>query len=334
MCIKNAPLCLVPAARFCLFARYSVMSRLCGGEKYMSPPKIIDGFTFFNELDLLEIRLAELSGVVDQFILVEATKTFSGLAKPLHYSANKQRFARWADKINHIVVDFPDFPDEPASAWRREYLQRDAIAQGFAGFGKADIALISDVDEIPKAEILERSLQAFDMARTLVCLEAHAYNYTLDLFVPTVRWNVGPRAAAIGNIKTPNVMRRHRIPWSKKLAKLGLENATQRFVSLGAFKRSMSIEVVANAAWHFSYLGSHDAYELKIKSFSHQELNKPGITGAEFYDQKRRSRLSVNPSREEKLELADPSSLPTYVVNNLEKFAHLLSAETLAALRT
>ncbi len=41
-------------------------------------PKVYDCFTFFNELELLEIRLNELSSVVDKLVLVEATKTFQG----------------------------------------------------------------------------------------------------------------------------------------------------------------------------------------------------------------------------------------------------------------
>ncbi|MBO9668238.1 MAG: N-acetylglucosaminyltransferase, partial [Bdellovibrio sp.] len=37
--------------------------------------KVYDCFSFFNELDLLEIRLNELDSVVDHFVLMEATKT-------------------------------------------------------------------------------------------------------------------------------------------------------------------------------------------------------------------------------------------------------------------
>ena len=39
---------------------------------------IYDCFSFFNELDLLEIRLNVLKDVVDKFMLVEATKTHMG----------------------------------------------------------------------------------------------------------------------------------------------------------------------------------------------------------------------------------------------------------------
>ncbi len=63
-----------------------------------------DVFRFFNELDLLELRLNILDAHVDYFVLVEATKTFSGLDKPLYYQENKERFAKWNHKIIHHII--------------------------------------------------------------------------------------------------------------------------------------------------------------------------------------------------------------------------------------
>ena len=62
-------------------------------------PKIVDAFTFYNELDMLEIRLAELYNVVDFFVLVEATETFQGSPKPLYFDQNRARFKKYAKKI-------------------------------------------------------------------------------------------------------------------------------------------------------------------------------------------------------------------------------------------
>ena len=73
---------------------------------------VFDCFPFFNELELLEIRLRELSDVVDKFVLVEATKTHSGLDKPLYYLQHRSRFLDYFDKIIHIVVK--DMPMTPA----------------------------------------------------------------------------------------------------------------------------------------------------------------------------------------------------------------------------
>ena len=88
---------------------------------------LYDTFPFFNELDLLEIRLHELASVVDRVVLVEATRTHSNLPKPLYYAENRARFAPFADKIIHIVVE--DTPDT-ADAWAIERFQRDCILRG------------------------------------------------------------------------------------------------------------------------------------------------------------------------------------------------------------
>ena len=88
------------------------------------------GFTFFNELDILEILLQELWPVVDRFILVESTRTFSGNPKNLHYALNRYRFQPWWSKIHHIIVyDMPLDGD----SWARERHQRNAIGWGLIG---------------------------------------------------------------------------------------------------------------------------------------------------------------------------------------------------------
>ena len=51
---------------------------------------IYDCFPFFNELDLLEIRLNILDPIVDKFVLVESTQTFNRQPKPLYYQENKR----------------------------------------------------------------------------------------------------------------------------------------------------------------------------------------------------------------------------------------------------
>ena len=46
-------------------------------------PRVFDCFQFYNEFDVLEIRLAELDPLVDHFVIVEATHTHTGKPKPL-----------------------------------------------------------------------------------------------------------------------------------------------------------------------------------------------------------------------------------------------------------
>ena len=83
---------------------------------------IFDCFTFFNELELLEIRLNILNDYVDKFVIVEGSKTFSGKDKSYNFDINK--FSKFKDKI--IYVQFSDYP-KFESAWDYETLQRNYI---------------------------------------------------------------------------------------------------------------------------------------------------------------------------------------------------------------
>ena len=67
--------------------------------------KIFDTFLFFNELDILEIRLNILYPHIDYFVINESVETFSGDSKPLYYFENRKRFKKFEDKIIHNIID-------------------------------------------------------------------------------------------------------------------------------------------------------------------------------------------------------------------------------------
>jgi len=66
---------------------------------------IYECIIFFNELDLLEIRLNELKDVVDKFVIVEASFTFSSKPKPFYFEENKDRYSKFLDKIIYVKVE-------------------------------------------------------------------------------------------------------------------------------------------------------------------------------------------------------------------------------------
>ncbi len=106
-----------------------------------------DAFMFFNELDLLEIRLNILDPYVDFFVLGESTQTFSGLTKPLHYFLNDERFAKWNHKIIHYV------PDEiyNVDAFQRAHHQKESLLNAFK-VQDDDLIYFGDLDEIWKPQ--------------------------------------------------------------------------------------------------------------------------------------------------------------------------------------
>jgi len=112
--------------------------------------KIIDAFPFFNELSLLDLRLNILNDYVDEFILVEATRSHQNKPKPLFYQENKHLFEKFNDKIQHVVVD--TFPEH--SYWSHETYQRDYIGKCLVKASDDDIIFISDLDEIWKPEAI------------------------------------------------------------------------------------------------------------------------------------------------------------------------------------
>ena len=60
--------------------------------------RVFDSFIFFNELELLELRLNILNDVVDYFVLTESPWTVSGNPKPLYYQENKEKLKEYAKK--------------------------------------------------------------------------------------------------------------------------------------------------------------------------------------------------------------------------------------------
>lgn len=93
---------------------------------------IFDSFIFFNELDLLEIRLNILKDVVDYFVLTESPYTVSGNEKPLYYLENKDRFGSLNDKIIHNITE--EIPNDYHS---EEYLVKKPYYTNFNDYSSA-----------------------------------------------------------------------------------------------------------------------------------------------------------------------------------------------------
>lgn len=264
--------------------------------------KIYDCFTFYNELDLLEIRLNELYDHVDYFVLVEGNKTFQNKEKPLIYLENKERFAKWADKIIHVpVLDMPDGNDP----WVRETYQRNAIMLGVSSAVPDDIIMVSDCDEIPRLEAVQKIRASME---TVFALRMPLFNFKFNYMRTTPGqyevWGMAARKAVFDKI-TPNELRAARFS----------------FAHYGYQCTGGGCEVVEHAGWHFGYLGDKDYLVDKAQSFSHNEVN----TSA-FIDQidieasiaKKTSWLQTSNEQYEIVELNDyfPASLLDPRFNN------------------
>lgn len=221
---------------------------------------IYDCFTFYDELDLLEIRLETLSSYVDYFVLVEATQTFSGQPKPLYFSLNRKRFSKFLDRIIPVTVDDLNqapiitnqapfnkielFQQNPA-IWSKEFYQRNCLTRALVKSKDDDLILIGDVDEIPNPP----TIKTVKFSPKPTIFEQDFYYYYLNCQSPENKIN-GTRGVYKKFLTTPQEIR---------------------------IQTAKTSHVIKNGGWHFSYLGGFPQIINKIKSYSHQELNTPDI---------------------------------------------------------
>lgn len=279
--------------------------------------RVYDCFPFFNELDLLEIRLHEHAAEVDRFVIAESTETFFGEAKPLHFERHRERFAAFADRIDYVVVEKAPPPFD--SRWGRERFQREALRRGLADAAGDDLVLLSDVDEILRAASIRQARQSPPRRSELMCFELRMYNYYLNYEAPE-RWlRSGPRAVLARDLPSLWGLRRSKGPDAKPLRNLG--RAIYNWRELG---RPVWPRVIADAGWHFTYLGSTADIQEKIRARAGSQSAKPildptvlearrnaGLVSNAWYD----SRLTYRPL---------DAGFPEHVVRNRERFAGLL----------
>jgi beta-1,4-mannosyl-glycoprotein beta-1,4-N-acetylglucosaminyltransferase len=107
---------------------------------------IFDCFTYFNEPEILEVRVNELKDLPVTHILVESDHTFVGNKRDIHKHL-------YDNLIHEVVLDMPN----NGNPWDNESHQRNCIKRALLKQSPkdTDIIIISDVDEIPSAKTLK-----------------------------------------------------------------------------------------------------------------------------------------------------------------------------------
>jgi hypothetical protein len=219
--------------------------------------KIYDCFPFYNELDLLDLRLSELYNHVDHFVIVEATTTFQSQPKRLYLKENWNRYRQYHDKIIHVIVD--DAPGDP-DAWVNDIFQRNSIMRGLVNADPDDICIIGDADEILRPEAIDHMREN---PKDIMAFRTPYFNFKLNYMLINNQesycvWIVACRRKMLTH---PDAFRGTRfqlntLPW-------GYEDDDLRMYE--------------HAGWHFTYLGDTEFVKNKIRSFAHTELNNDQV---------------------------------------------------------
>ena len=268
---------------------------------------VIDAFLFTDELDLLDIRLNELDQVVDRFVIVESLETHgSTKRRNACLEQHWDRFELFRKKIKYVVLDHlePVYTDK-TSGWQRENFHRDALMAPALEVAESpnDLIIVSDCDEIPRASIIRKILEA----------QPHDYAFLLimDQFFYSVNW-------CGGTWDRPSVA------------------PIYQFQNVGGFQAARGkLDMVTElpftsakcAGWHFSSFCSISRLREKLATFAHSSDPNCRLL-AEMTDDQIAAKISAgtnifNGKPLEKRLNIDPR-LPKHLLRYPERFAHFL----------
>ena len=284
--------------------------------------KVYDCFCFFNELDILELRLNILDPYVDYFVLSEANVTHVGTSKPYYFEENKDRFSKFMDKIIHLKIeDTPhDFTslstiENPESYddgelnkiyrfietqterfnvrtqpdYGRDFFQKECVRRGLENCNDDDIIIFSDVDEIPNPHRL-KDLSDLDQSAHYT-FNQNFYCYYLNV-LKEKNW-LGSRAARFSQL---------------------------RDYSYNELRASPNT-IIEDGGWHFSFMGGPDEVYKKLTSYSAAHLANSVVLGSVIQN----INNNIDPFFRGRLEtLPLDNSFPEYLLQNRDKYRHLI----------
>ena len=222
--------------------------------------QIFDCVIFSTELDLLEVRLHELYGVVDRFIVVESVRTHTHRRKPLvlaqALARNDPRFAPYRDKIVHLAVtdaliaacEKEDRCDIQ-NPYSIEALQRRTMFDGLQnnGLKAGDVLLVSDLDEIPRRDVA-RLMRGCKGQPTHVQLELKEYTYSFEFKTGDVKTNSAARTYQVSNT----------------------DDATGKYIDWIGHHTTQGTAILSDAGWHCTWcFRTLEQFTFKMKGYVH-----------------------------------------------------------------
>ena len=218
---------------------------------------LIDAFTYFNEKELVELRLKYLNSIVDYFVVVESNITFSGKKKKWNFpDILNNNLKEFSNKIQYhqLNIELDKIKNEESwiidnikgdDFWRIENYQRNYIKTVCKKFSDDDTLIISDLDEIPSRKKLNFILNSDFKKIAPVALEQHLFHLDCN-YLRLESW----RGSIVTTMKICN------------------EFSPQKFRRL-----RNRISHFTDGGWSFSSFGGYERVKEKIESYAHSEHN-------------------------------------------------------------
>ena len=295
--------------------------------------KIFDCFMFFDEEQILDLRLNVLNEIVDFFVIVESIYNHKGEKRELCF--NKNKFGKFKDKIIYLVhneipkqvedINEKDSENEKnrkyiMNAVYRENSQRNFISQGIKEANEDDLILISDVDEIPKFD----SINIREIKNKIIMFRQNMFHYKYNLVLPNFKWT-GTKAVRKKNLISPQWLRNTK----------DRNYPTYRIDTFFSKKKYSNIKIIEDGGWHFSNIKTPRMLNHKFKSYLHHiEFDKAKIDENDIKNLINKKQAVYNLSIDQRgskvgngeiLENFDMKNLPIYIQKNLDKYKDWLN---------
>ena len=290
--------------------------------------KIFDCFMYFDEEQVLDLRLNVLNDFVDYFVIVESTQNHKGIKRELLFDQSK--FQKFKNKIIYLVYDeipknvenISDNEDENEkdrkyimNAVYRENSQRNFITKGLQKADENDLILVSDVDEIPKLS----SLNLSKIDNKILIFKQDMFYYKFNLAIPNFKWS-GTKGVKKKNLKSPQWLR-------------NIKDRKYAFFRIDTFfseKKYTNIKIISDGGWHFSNIKNAKMIEHKLRSYlHHREFDQVSLSVDEI-DNLIKNKKAIYDLRVDKkvnkvgngvfLNNYNLNKLPKYINENLDKY--------------
>lgn len=279
---------------------------------------VVDCFPFFNELDILKLRLEILDPLVDLFVIEESAETFSGEARELLFEKHRDLFAPYLSRITYIPVREHY---ETQITHERDYFQKNHLMNGLPEMSEEDVLIFGDLDEIPNPRVLKGVIESFDPERVYHLAQDNFYVYMNMMEIsgkllsitgefPEIpaserKW-LGTKVCSIKQIPAEGIVRlRDLIPPTDP--------------------RSVR---VAGGGWHFGYMGGLGEKDVmkrignKVRAAAHQEYNDEEILRETMDHLLLGEDIFGRDARFAQVELDE--RFPEVLLEHREEYAHLI----------
>lgn len=218
---------------------------------------IVDCFSYFNERELLELRIKMLDDYVDKFVICESNYTFSGIPKPFVCKKTLEELNLMSDKIEVIEIDLTHL-EEIDNPWIREETQVNSATPHLLTYPEDTVFIITDCDEImDPAKIYEYADFVSNNKDKLVKIPMYLIYGRADMEVFHINgerasWDFKPFMCTTDHLKTTYI-----------------RTLRDNFYLNYPITHIKHNGVVENAGWHFGWMGDSDRKIIKLQSYSH-----------------------------------------------------------------